>query len=440
MIGRALALLRGGSGLAAVAQTGIATVLVLAANVATGIVSARWLGPAGRGELAALLIAPQLVSFLFALGLPSALIVRVRQHPERAASLVGAAVLLSASMGALGAGLGYFALPLLLGQYGSDTLRFAGWLLLFAIPGVVSTVLTACLQVRDRFLAFNRIRWWQTALVLVALIALAAAGALDPTTGALAYLVPSVPFFAWSVWWAWREFGWRLADFAASARSLMGYGVRAQGIDVAATLSLQIDKLILIGLLAPAEFGVYVVVFNLSRLVTTFATSVVPVLLPRSAGKPLGEALELASRAVGVASVPTLLAVGAFAAFGVPLLVLLYGPEFAAGYPVLVILAVEAALASAASILQQPYMTADRAGTVALYQVASVLVAAALVYVLAREFAAVGAAAGLLASSALRLWLVHRGFRTLLGVAAPRLSPDWHECRLLAARVRAQLR
>jgi hypothetical protein len=50
-----LALLRGTSGFGAVVQTGVATVLMLAVNVVTGIISARAFGAQGRGELSALL-------------------------------------------------------------------------------------------------------------------------------------------------------------------------------------------------------------------------------------------------------------------------------------------------------------------------------------------------------------------------------------------------
>src|SRR5215469_6194328 len=111
------ALLRGRSGFAAVVQTGVATVLVLAINVATGIVSARVLGAQGRGELSALLLCPQFLSFLFTLGLPASTIVRIKGTPVNAAGLMGSALALGALMGLLAAATGFVILPLLLKQY-----------------------------------------------------------------------------------------------------------------------------------------------------------------------------------------------------------------------------------------------------------------------------------------------------------------------------------
>jgi O-antigen/teichoic acid export membrane protein len=440
MIGSALRFLRGTSGLSSVAQTSVTTLLVLVLQVITGVLCARWLGADGRGELAALLLAPQMLSFLFTLGLPASLIVNVRRSPERTSQLVGTALLLSAAAGALAAAAGWFALPRLLTQYDAAALATARQLLVFIVLGVASTVLVAALQLGNRFLLFNRSRFWQSMLVLGGLVLLAGADALDPKLGALAYLVPTLPFFAWSAWAVARDVAPRLGAVSRDAAALLGFGLRAHGIDAVGTLLAQVDKLILIGVLAPSAFGVYVVVFNLSRLITTFAASVVPVLLPRVAGKPVAEVVALTSRALSGASVLTVLAVGAFALLGAPLLAVVYGAEFASGYPVLLLLAAEAALASGASILQQPYMALDRAGTVALYQTASLALAAVLVYVLALKLGSAGAAAGLLAATAVRTWLTYRGFKTLLGVPAPRLVPDRQDCALLVARLKEQWR
>src|SRR5215472_17745251 len=103
-------LLRSGSGFAAIVQTGVATVLVLGINVVTGIVSARVLGAQGRGELSALLLCPQFLSFLFTLGLPASTIIRIKGSPANAAGLMGAALALSVAMGLSAAVTGFVIL------------------------------------------------------------------------------------------------------------------------------------------------------------------------------------------------------------------------------------------------------------------------------------------------------------------------------------------
>jgi O-antigen/teichoic acid export membrane protein len=87
------------SGVAATVQTLLVNILTLAINVGTGIITARLLAPDGRGMLAAMILWPQLLAGLLALGLPSALLYNVKRRPEIAHALVGAALITGAVMG-----------------------------------------------------------------------------------------------------------------------------------------------------------------------------------------------------------------------------------------------------------------------------------------------------------------------------------------------------
>jgi O-antigen/teichoic acid export membrane protein len=422
------ALLRGGSGFAAIVQTGLATVMVLAINVVTGIVSARMLGAQGRGELSALLLCPQFLSFLFTLGLPSSTIVRIKSSPQDAPGLIGTALLLSMLMGVLAAASGVAIAPWLMRQYDAHLISVARLLMVFVMLGVPSTVLIAALQLRERFTAYNRIRFWQSLLILLSLIGLSVVHVFAPVSGAVAYLLPTLPFFVWNAWWVLREFKPTLAGFKAHRGKLLSYGLRVHVMDVGNALFGQLDKIILVAVLAPSMFGIYVVVFNLSRLVTTFANSVIPVLLPRTAGKAVTDVLALTSRALTATTILSVGAVAAFIVFGGLGLRLLYGEQFAAGYSILIILSVEAALAGSAVVLQQPYMVLDRPGTVAVFHTVSLSFAGILIYLGAVRFGAVGAAGGLLTATTVRFTLTYSGFRWLLGLRAPRLLPtraDW---------------
>ncbi|MGO9803438.1 MAG: lipopolysaccharide biosynthesis protein [Steroidobacteraceae bacterium] len=420
-------------------QTGVATVLVLAVNVVTGIVSARVLGPQGRGELSALLLCPQFLSFLFTLGLPSSTIVRIKGSPASASGLMGAALLLSGVMGLLAASIGLLIMPHLLKQYDSHVINVARALLAFVMLGVTSTVLVAALQLSDRFVAYNRLRFWQSALTLLSLGGLAAAHRFTPEAGALAYVLPTLPFFGWNLWWVLKEFKPRLSDWREHCRELLSYGWRVHVIDTGNTLFGQLDKLILVAVLAPSVFGLYVVVFNVSRLVTTFANSATPVLLPRSAGKSAGEVLSMTSRALTATSALTMAAVVGFVLLGGLGLRWLYGEQFAAGYGTLVILSIEGALSSSAAVLQQPYVALHRPGTVALFQTFSLSLGAALIYLLARRFGAEGAACGLLLATSARFTLTYSGFAWLLGLRAPRLLPTRTELLALLNRPRVHI-
>jgi O-antigen/teichoic acid export membrane protein len=434
--GTAKALLRGRSGFAAVVQTGLTTAFVFGINVATGILSARFLGPDGRGELSALLLAPQLLAFLFAFGLPVAIVVKAKQRPDEAAELLGAALVLSVVFGALGSLVGFVLVPFLLDKYDEHVVAIARALLVFAALGVVSGVEFSALQLRDRFIAYNRMRYWQSAFVLFGLVSLAVLGSFTSVTGASVYLFAALPFFVWNTFWLLREFKPTLAGFAGHARGLLSYGVKVHGIEATNSLLGQLDKMILVAIFAPAVFGVYVVAFNLSRMILTFSGAALPVLLPRTAGKPASEVLATTGRASSAVTILSVAAVVGFALFGSLILGLLYGAEFRSGYWVLVILSVEAALTSTTSILQQPYLAMSKPGTVAIFQMVSLCIAVLSILTLTVSLGAEGAALGLLVATATRLSLTYAGYRRLLGIAAPKMVPAWNDCVSLVSRLR----
>ena len=431
-------LLRGETGFAAVAQTGLATVAVLLLNVVTGVLSARFLGPQGRGELSVLLLCPPLLSFLFTLGLPSAVVVLARKEPHEERALLGSALLLSCFAGLAAVVAGLLMIPTLTERYSAQIASEARLLLVFAFLGVIQNTLWSALQVRERFGVNNLARCWQTALVLVSLALLALTHTFRPWSGALGYLLPSLPYFLWTLVWVLRELRPSLAQFRRHCRELLAFGIRVHVVDAGNTLFQQLDKLILVGLLTPAMLGIYVVVFNLSRLLTTLGASVIPVLLPKAAGKPVGEMLDITSRSLAVTALLNAVGVAGFVLFGKLALELLYGQRFESGYLTLAILSLEAALASGAVILQQPYLMMKRPGIVALFHVASLSVGGILIYLLAQRFGLEGAACGLLVATALRVALTYAGFSWSLHVKAPRMIPnrqDW-DGLLVRARLR----
>src|SRR5438094_10619069 len=70
--------LAGHSGSAQGSQVFITSVLLLVINLGTGIVTARVLGPHGRGELAAITVWPQAITYIATLGIPGAVVYFLR--------------------------------------------------------------------------------------------------------------------------------------------------------------------------------------------------------------------------------------------------------------------------------------------------------------------------------------------------------------------------
>src|SRR5258708_38333051 len=80
---------------AAVAQSIGTKFLIIGISAANGVITARELLPAGRGDLAAMILWPVFLASAMTLGIPSALTLQLRSHPEQRSQLMGAGLLLT---------------------------------------------------------------------------------------------------------------------------------------------------------------------------------------------------------------------------------------------------------------------------------------------------------------------------------------------------------
>lgn len=431
--------LGGGSAASAIAHVAMTNGLMLLLNVLTGVVTARWLGPQGRGEFAAITLWPQLLGYAFALALPSALVYHAKRDPPRRRQIAGMTLVLSAVAGLIAVAAGEALLPLALRHAGADTVRYARWMMGFAFPATISTVLIALLQLEERFHFYNRLRYAPLLMTLAGLIVLAALGVLTPLTAALAYLFPGVVTFTWALIWVLRHIRPGARGALASLRPLLSYAGRAYGGEVAGTLLAQLDKVFLVNLLSEAGFGIYVVIFNLSRVITTLSSAVAPVLLPKSAGRSIGDATAMTGRVLVIATPLLVLPAVGFMLAGGLLLRLLYGTEFTVGQWALSALILEAVISSITYVITQPYLAVNRPGVITIIQATSLPVLALAMWLLVPPLGINGAALGLLVSTCYRASATYLAYRLLLRVPAPRLWPDLQQSREWVRRLRAAL-
>lgn len=84
----------------AAVKTMIFSMLILVVNMLTGVLTARFLGPTGRGEQTAMVNWSQFLAFCMSFGVPSALIYNAKRKPEETGKLYGLALLLATMFGA----------------------------------------------------------------------------------------------------------------------------------------------------------------------------------------------------------------------------------------------------------------------------------------------------------------------------------------------------
>lgn len=428
------------STLAAVVQSVGAKFLIIGVNALTGILTARALRPAGRGELSAMTLWPVVLASVMTFGIPSAVTFQLRRSPQKRAELLGAALVLATLTGIVAMVVGMWFMPRWIPQYSPQTIFYARIFLLNTPLAALLMVGRAGLESRGDFTASNKLLMLPPATTLVWLTVLWLTHSLTPVSAAFAYVPVGIPPLIWMLYRLHRMFRPSLVSFFSSSRELFVYGIRAYGIDLFGTMALYIDQALVVRMLVPQMMGTYTVALSLSRMLNVFHTSVVMVLFPKAVSKSPGIVREMTGRAVRMSTLFTASAGVFIVLVGPQLLKLLYGREYQSATAVLRILTVEVVLSGATLVLSQAFMALARPGIITALQITGLLFTVPLMFVLVPRLGIVGAGLSLLISTTMRLTFVLLSFPVFLKMRVPRIVPHLEDVRFMARVIRARLR
>lgn len=333
---------RGGLGRALVQGT-FGQAGILGINLLTGLILARLLGPQGRGEVAAINLAPSFFSALAGLGLTSGFVYYARRATSHRliGALFGHLLLLQALTSIVAAGLGWFLVPHWLEGSGPQVIQFARYYCVTAVLVAFGASVSAAYAVRDEFGRLNLFQFGQAALYLGLLgllawldeltpqrvVLLQTAAGLTLLTTSLAYLVPRL------------KPNLHRPRFALAR--LFGYGLRTYAGSIVERLGRDFEKILIAGVLSLADLGLFVVACSVSSMGGLLRSIMAPVLMPKLASSPNDEQRHATLRTMMAlsSSCGTVAAVAVIAATPI-MLPIIYGTEFSdAVYPAVVITA-----------------------------------------------------------------------------------------------------
>jgi O-antigen/teichoic acid export membrane protein len=422
-----------GHGIKAVVQSVASKVLILGLQAGTGILTARALGPAGRGELAAMILWPLFIASVTTLGVPSSLIYHLRHRPEDRAKLIANGLVMATLLGIVAAAVASLVLPWWLRQYSSSVIAAAEWFLITVPLCSMTLAGRAVLEASHEFSSSNAIQTLTPLVTLVALLVFLVTHRIDPYTAAIAYIAASIPVFAFMLVRV-RRVGLAATEIRFSIfRQIFGYGVRSYGIDVLGTLALQVDQVLVVSLLSPGAMGSYVVVLSLSRMLNLFQNSVVMVLFPKAAGLSTEDVVTMTGRAARISGLATAICAVLVCITGPSLLRILYGQEYVSAVGALRILVLEVVLSGATFVLAQAFMALNRPGIVTILQAVGLSLSIPMMLWLIPRYGIYGAAISLLASTIARFIFVCAGFQIFLKIKPPSLVPSSGDVRTLLA-------
>ncbi len=308
----------------------VANLAMTALGVTAGVISARALGPAGRGDLAVLLYWPSFVYSVVDCAVMEIATLRVAQRPEglRAHLKGGLAAALLFSI--VGLAVGYLALPLLLRPEQGPLLADARWFLAYVPVALLAFVPQGALLGLQMFRSVAALRLSTSALYLAGVVAVAVTGHASASTFAwlaVASLAAQLPIglalLAGRLAHAERggplELAGRIKD-----------GVHLQGARIANVLGANVDRALASLTLSQTNIGLYQVPVMISQVFPVLPQALAELLFSQLAAANEGERAALTRTAyVRALMLSTLVAVSAASTlwFVVPLL---YGASFGA--------------------------------------------------------------------------------------------------------------
>jgi O-antigen/teichoic acid export membrane protein len=337
------------------ASTTATNLLISVVNVVTGILVARLLNPAGRGELAAILNWPTLLGMLTTLGMTEALVYFPARERTRAGRYLGTSLVLAMSASVVLVVVGWLVMPILLAAQDPSVVSGARWYLLqvpvAAVIGLVISPLRGIGDVR----AWNVLRSAPTLIWLATLTVFALRGGRpEPTTVAISFVGARACLAPLAALFVRHRLRQQLRPDPSLAPALVRFGLPCALATLPTTLNVRLDQLLIAAFLPPGDLGLYAVAVSWSTLSSPVMAAFGNVLFPRVAEHTDPEAgAALAARGVRTAVVlSTVLTAGALVItpFGLPLL---FGHRFDVAVPTALVLTVAGAAFGVSSVQQE---------------------------------------------------------------------------------------
>lgn len=413
----------------AIVSTATASAVIMACGVVTGLIAARSLGPAGRGQLAAITV--WTMTFLYAgdFGLPTAVAyAAASEHRDRDRVWTTSQAL------AILAGLfitlvGWSIIPFVFTGDHEPLVPVARWYLaLFVVPSLGASLAHTWLQGVGRMRAFNLSRPTVQLVNAAGMAILLIAGVDSVAHFAAVLLVGNL-----SGWLVAVALGPRSQALAAPpsvplARRMLGYGVRAQWGNWAIVANERLDQLLLSIFTSAASLGLYVVAFNYAMLLQALTnTAAMAMWSGMVAAHQAGAGPAYVTRWYRRVLWATLAAALVVAASSVIVIPVLVGRAFSSAVPLAILLVPAVVLLGLNEILSTALQGSGRPELVSASHVVGLVVTVGALAALLPRYGPYGAAiASLLSYGTTQVFLLRRTVATF-GMTVRSLIVPTHE-------------
>lgn len=283
---------------------------ILGLGAVTGILTARMLGPQGRGELAALTLWPMTLIFLCSMGLDAALVFHVGKQQFKLTEVWTAGVFLGAVQTVAVVLMGLLVLPLALREYFAAVRHLSFLFLAFAPFFMIGGQPIAIFRGQVKMTAYNAVRTvapgvYAAGLVMLFLLHRHSLSAVVGCQLAGVALLAATGYILLCRWDTLRVV-WN----TGALKGLVSFGWKTQLSNVTAFVNQRIDQLLLSLFIPPHDLGLYVVavtvtsgmgIFPAAAGTVTFATGTS--MKPHDAARIISRSLQASLLWLGVGAV-----------------------------------------------------------------------------------------------------------------------------------------
>lgn len=433
-----------GNGLAqAILQTSATNMMVMGLTTLASIMTARMFGVVGKGEFSAIQFWSTFLAGIVGFGLPTSLIYNMKRYADKGAEYIRAGFMFQLLVCIVMGIVTWNFLPVWLGNYPSDVIQTARWYTMLTLPLLLAVNLLAALaQSTENFKIYNGIRLFVPLFNLAGLSLLLAAGVLSIHAAAGIYFITTLLVVCWSLFRLrdrlniqWLQRGVDRGAF----RSLFGYGSRVFGTELLGTLYTQFDKIMILSMLSPRHFGLYSVVYALSRVFNTVQMAITNVIFPKLTGLDKDIIIAMVGRAFRLSLLAMAIIIGPCLIVGRFLLGLLFGTAFLEASTTFYLLSIECIIGGGSWILAAAFNAMGRPGLVLIRQIIALAVTIGLLFALTPSFGLNGIALALLIGALVRLAITITAMRIVFKVRIASMLYDKEDFRFLIGRLREKL-
>ena len=258
-----------------------AALVIQVAGITTGLLSARLLGPQGKGELTALLLWPGILTTIGSLGLFDAMVYFAGREAERTRAVLATGLTLVLGLAIAVVTIGVLVLPLVLSNYDVSVVD-AGrlYLVLYTPISLAALSVIVILQGTAQFGSYNALRALVHVGYAIGIVGLWLVGRTSVSSVAAASLVANLATLLVAFVIAYRN-GWfaRSAD-RVLAKEMLSYGLKSHVGTTSSLLNVRMDQMLMSALLPPTHLGLYAAAVTYASTTNLIAGSLATLAFP----------------------------------------------------------------------------------------------------------------------------------------------------------------